>query len=172
MGPISAEIEIDVPRERAFELLSDLALRPSFTDHFVTDLRLTRLESRGVGAGARFRLSLAPRSIWMDTVVVEAEPPRKLVERGSGGRGNRIRTTIVWEVLEGAGPLILLRVSFWTEPRNPVDVVVEKLLGAAMRLERDLREALARARDLLESEGPPPRRVEVAGGNAHATGIP
>ncbi|HEY1284919.1 MAG TPA: SRPBCC family protein [Solirubrobacterales bacterium] len=172
MGPITAEVEVDAPRERAFELLADLALRPTFTDHFVTDFHLTRIEPRGVGAGARFRLALWPRSIWMDTTVVESEPPHKVVERGFGGRGNRIPTRTVWEVLEGAGPLTLLRVSLWTEPSNPVDIALEKLSGAAMRLERDLREAMRRAREILESEAPPGKRVGVAGGNAHATGIP
>ena len=56
MGPIHAEVEIDAPRERVFALVGDLSLRPSFTDHFLTGFHLTRLESRGVGAGARFRV--------------------------------------------------------------------------------------------------------------------
>jgi uncharacterized protein YndB with AHSA1/START domain len=172
MGPVSAEVEIDVPRERVFEVVGDLALRAGFTEHFVSDLRLTRIDSRGVGAGARFRLDLPPRSIWMDTTIVESEPPHRIVEHGRGGRANRIPTRTVWEVLEGAGPLARLRVSFWTEPSGVVDRVLEKLSGAAMRLERDWRQALRRLRDQLESEAPPEGRVEVAGGNAQATGIP
>ncbi|HET7574281.1 MAG TPA: SRPBCC family protein, partial [Solirubrobacterales bacterium] len=67
MGPISAEVEIDVPRERVFALLADLAARPSFTDHFLTGFHLTRLDSAGVGAGARFRAEGRLRSVWMDT---------------------------------------------------------------------------------------------------------
>ena len=43
MGPISAEIEIDVARERVFATLADLALRPAFTDHFLSGFRLTRI---------------------------------------------------------------------------------------------------------------------------------
>lgn len=172
MGPVSAEVEIDAPRERVFEMVGDLALRPSFTDHFVSEFRLTRIESRGVGAGARFRLALPPRSIWMDTAIVEAESPQRIVEHGRGGRANRIPSTTVWELREGAGPLVRLRVSFWTEPSSIVDRVLEKLSGSAMRLERDWRQALRRLRDQLESEASPARPVAVAGGNAHATGIP
>src|SRR6187402_3088371 len=41
MGPVSAEIEIDVPRQRAFEAIADLSLRPAFTDHFLDGFRLT-----------------------------------------------------------------------------------------------------------------------------------
>jgi uncharacterized protein YndB with AHSA1/START domain len=172
MGPVSAEVEIDVPRERVFGAVGDLALRPGFTDHFISGFRLTRLESRGVGAGARFRLDLAPRRVWMDTTIVESELPHSVVERGRGGRSNRIPSTTVWEILEGAGPLVLLRVSFWTEPPNILDAALEKLSGAAMRLERDWRRALQRLRDQLEAEVAPPERVGVAGGNPHATGIP
>lgn len=172
MGPVSAEVEIDLPRERVFDVVGDLALRPTFTDHFVTDFRLTRIDSRGVGAGARFRLDLPPRSIWMDTTIVESDAPLRIVEHGRGGRSNRIPSTTVWEVREGAGPLVKLRVSFWTEPSNPLDKALEKLSGASMRLERDWRQALRRLRDQLESEAAPQQPVAVAGGNAHATGIP
>jgi uncharacterized protein YndB with AHSA1/START domain len=172
MGPVSAEVEVDVPRERAFEAIGDLARRPSFTDHFLDGFHLTRIESSGVGAGARFRLRQPPRSVWMDTAVAELKPPRRIVERGRGGRGNRIPVTTVWELLEGSGSLVRVKVSHWTEPSNPLDRALESLTGAAMRSERDWREALRRLRDQLESERPPADAVGVAGGNPHATGIP
>ena len=113
MGPISAEVEIDVPRERAFELIGDLAARPSFTDHFLSDFHLTRIESAGVGAGARFRVEAPLRSIWMDTTIVELEEPHRIVEHGQGGRVNRIRANTVWELTGGPrladhGPLLPL----------------------------------------------------------------
>jgi hypothetical protein len=172
VDPVSAEIEIDVPRERAFATIADLALRPSFTDHFLRGLHLTRIESTGLGAGARYRLRLPPRSTWEDTAIVELEEPRLVVERGRGGRGNRIPVHTVWELVEGAGSLIRVRVSRWTEPSNPPDRVLETLTGSAMRQERAWAEALRRLRDLLESDAPAPAPVAVAGGNAHATGIP
>jgi uncharacterized protein YndB with AHSA1/START domain len=172
MGPVSAETEIDVPRERAFAAIGDLALRPAFTDHFVDGFHLTRIDSRGVGAGARFRLELPPRSVWADTTIAELEFPHRILERGRCGRANRIPSTTLWELTEGAGSLTRVRVSHWTEPSNPVDRALERLSGASMRLERDWRQALRRLRDLLESSEPAPQRVAVAGGNAHATGIP
>jgi uncharacterized protein YndB with AHSA1/START domain len=171
MGPLSAEIEIDVSRERAFAALADLALRPAFTGHFVDGFHLTRIESRGVGAGARFRLRLRPRPVWMDTTIVELEESRKIVERGRCGRANRIPATTVWELTQGAGSLTRVRVSHWTEPGR-LDRALERLSGASTRLERDWRQALRRLRDLLESEQPAAAAVGVAGGNAHATGIP
>jgi uncharacterized protein YndB with AHSA1/START domain len=172
MGPVSAEVEIDVSRERAFELIGDLSQRLSFTDHFVADLHLTRIDPVGVGAGARFRFLHWPRSFWSDTTIAELEPPHRIVERGQGGRANRIPTTTVWELLAGSGGLTRVHVSFWTEPSNPVDRALEKLSGASARQERAWREALRRLRDLLEAEAGPAPRVAVAGGNPHATGIP
>jgi uncharacterized protein YndB with AHSA1/START domain len=172
MGPVSAEVEIDAPRERAFELIGDLARRPSFTDHFLVDFRLTRLDSTGVGAGARFRVALPPRRIWMDTVIVELEPPHLIVERGSGGRCNRIPAGTVWELLEGPGSLARVRVSHWTKPMNVVDRVLDAVGCASVWQERAWREALHRLRDLLEADGAPASPLAVAGGNAHATGIP
>lgn len=172
MGPLSAEIEIDVSRERAFAAIGDLALRPAFTDHFVDGFRLTRIASSGVGAGARFRLELAPRSVWADTTIVELEEPRRIVERGRCGRGNRIPVTTVWELTQGAGSLTRVRVSHWTEP-NRLDRALERLSGASMRLQRDWSQALRRLRDLLESGEPASQAVvTVAGGNSQATGVP
>ena len=172
MGPVSAEIEIDVPRVRAYEAIGDLARRPSFTDHFLADFHLTRIESRGIGAGARFRAEQPLRSVWMDTAIAELEAPYRIVERGRGGRGNRIPTTTVWELLEGSGSLIMVRVSHWTEPANPVDRALEAISGASFWQQRGWSEALRRLRDQLEADASAPRAVTVAGGNPYATGIP
>lgn len=172
MGPVSAAIEIDVPRERAFAAIADLSRRPAFTDHFQAEYRLTRIDPRGLGAGARFHVRQRLRSVWMDTTIVELEPPHRLVERGRGGRLNRIPTRTAWEIEDGPGSLVTVRVSHWTEPGNHLDRALESLSGAARRQERAWREALRRLRDLLESEAPPAEPVGVAGGNRHATGIP
>ena len=173
MGPVSAEIEIDVPREEAFEAIADLARRPAFTDHFLTGFHLTRIESSGVGAGARFRVGPRRRSVWMDTTIDELDAPHRIVEHGRGGRANRIPATTVWELLEGPAGLTRVRVSHWTEPANPVDRAARGRSPARPRWqERRWHEALRRLRDLLESGGPPPGRVAVAAGNRHETGIP
>jgi uncharacterized protein YndB with AHSA1/START domain len=172
MGPISAEVEIDVLRERAFELIGDLAARPSFTDHFLSDFHLTRLESSGVGAGARFRVQAPLRSIWMDTTISELEAPHRIVEHGQGGRVNRIRVNTVWELTERPGALTKVRVSHWTEPTNPIDRALEVISSASIWQERGWREALRRLREQLESDDPAGDRIAVAGGNRYATGIP
>lgn len=172
MGPVSASIEVDVPRERAFEFVGELANRPSFTDHFISDFHLSRLASSGVGAGARFRFFAPPQAVWMESAVEQVEAPHLIVERGRGGRGNRVPSTTAWELLEGPGSLTTIRVSYRTEPTHPVDHAKEVLGFASHWYERDWRTALRRLRDLLESDASVAAPVGVAGGNRHATGVP
>jgi uncharacterized protein YndB with AHSA1/START domain len=172
MGPISAAIEIDRPRERVFEVVGDLAARPSFTGQFLTDFHLTRIEATGVGAGARFRVRSPLRSVWMDTTIVELEAPHRIVEEGHCGRGNRIRTRTVWELTEGPGSLTKVRMSHWTEPANPIDRLLEIATAASFWQRRSWRLALRSLRDELEAEAPLARRIAVAGGNRYATGVP
>lgn len=172
MGPISAEVEVDASREEVFGLLTDLSLRPSFTDHFLTDVHLLRIDPVGLGAGARFRIATPLRSPWADTTIVELEEPFKVVEQGRTGRANRIETATVWELTGGTGSLTKVTLSTWTKPTNPLDRAVEGLSGAEFFQRRGWREALHRLREIVEGERRIEDRVEVAGGNRYATGIP
>jgi hypothetical protein len=171
MGPISTETEIDVPRERVFETLADLSLRPAFTDHFLAGFHLTRIESAGVGAGARFRVEAPLRKIWMDTAIVALDESFQIVEGGRCGRNNRIPSHTVWELTEGPGTLTRVRFAHWTEP-GPVDRRLEILSAGSAWQERRWRQALRRLRDGLESGALEGERIAVAGGNRYATGIP
>jgi uncharacterized protein YndB with AHSA1/START domain len=172
MGPIRAETEIDVPREQVFATIGDMAARPSFTDHFLSDFHLTRLEPRGIGAGARFRIQAPLRKVWMDTAIVEQEEPFRIVEQGHGGRVNRIRSNTVWDMTQDSGLLTKVTVSHWTEPTNRLDRALEVASAGSVWQERSWREALRRLRDMLESDHPRAERIAVAGGNRYATGIP
>ena len=152
MGPVSAEIAIDVPREVAFDFVADLSNRASFTDHFISDFRLLRAEATGVGAGARFRFYAPPQAVWMDSTIVELAPPHRISERGNGGRWNRIPAAIEWEVTTDVGGLTAVRVTHWTEPGNPLDRAKDVIGGASIWYRRDWEAALRRLRDLLERQ--------------------
>jgi uncharacterized protein YndB with AHSA1/START domain len=170
MGPVSAEVEIDVPRERAFAYLADLANRPSFADRLLSGFHLTRIESSGKGAGARFRFDVPLHRDWTDTIVDELDEPHRIVEHGHGGRANRVPSTTLWELTDGPGSLTKVRVSYWTEPGH-LDRAREALVMASPRYERRWRETMRRLRERLEGESGG-RRIAVAGGNRYTTGVP
>ncbi|HZE03586.1 MAG TPA: SRPBCC family protein, partial [Solirubrobacteraceae bacterium] len=92
MEPFTVSTTISRPRPEVYEYLSDIANHAEFTDHYLVDWHLTREESVGQGAGARFRVK-APlnRFAWADVTFIEMQPPFRIVERGRGGKYNRIR---------------------------------------------------------------------------------
>jgi uncharacterized protein YndB with AHSA1/START domain len=164
VGPISLTTTIDGPRERVFDLIVDLGRRPAWTDHFLTDYRLERIQPVGVGAAARFRVD-APGGIkYMETVIAEAERPHRVVESCRGGRLDRIPCRVLWDLREGPGGMTTLIFTFSTEPTGIVDRLRE--LGRGGWWRRRWRRALRRLGELIESgsEGAAPQ-AGVAGGD-------
>ena len=162
MRPVSARISIDAPRERVFDLLLDLAARPAFMDHFVDGYQLLREQPVGVGAGARFRIAAAGG--WLDSVIAEVERPHRLVERGHGGRLNRVPNVTEWVLTDTPGPSgCEVAVTFWTEPETLFDRLRD-MRNSERRLRRGFRRALERLRRLAEG-AEPPARVTIAGGD-------
>jgi uncharacterized protein YndB with AHSA1/START domain len=162
MRPVSASSTIDAPRERVFDLLCDLSIRPAFTDHFLIDFRLGRLDPVGPGASARFRLRES--GVWLDTVIESVERPHLVREQGRGGSSNRVPTFTIWELAEAAAPSSCeVAVSFWTEPATAIDRARE-LFGGTRAFGRDWQRALERLKRIAESDEPVPR-VGVAGGD-------
>jgi hypothetical protein len=147
--PVSASLSIDAPRERIFDLLIDLSIRPAFSDRLFTDFRLGRLKPVGVGASARYRLEGVG---WMDTVIDQAERPYLVREHGMGGRTNRVPAFTVWELAEGPSrDGSEVTVTFWTEPSSLFDKARDLTLRSR-RLRREFRRMLAGLRELAESE--------------------
>ena len=104
MHPVTVSIIVDAPREQVFDYLQDIANHPEFTDHYLVDWHLTRIDSVGLGAGARFRVKApANRYSWADVTFAEVDRPHRIVEVGRTGKNNRIRTLGVYE-LASASP--------------------------------------------------------------------
>ena len=158
MGPVSAKIVIDIPREEVFEILCDLSTRPAFADHLMESFHLLRIEPVGRGAGARFRLRDGG---WVDTVIEEVDGPHRLVERGRGGYLNRTPNTTEWLLSEAGGNGCEVQVTFWTEPTNAFDKLRDAR-ASERRLGKGLKKLLERLREVAES-GVPPERIAVAG---------
>ncbi len=153
---------IDVPRERAFEFLADLANRPSFMGRFISDFRLMRLDSSGVGAAARFRIR--ERGLWMETEIEELSAPYRIIERGRGGRMGRIPVCTAWEATEAGIDSCEVKVVHWTEPSHHVDKLTERTPWMRGYYRRALDGALAQLKELLEGEAAT-GRAAVAGGD-------
>lgn len=161
MGPISVNATVDAPREQVFDFVCDLANREAFTGHFLSEYRLERFESAGVGASARFRIAKA--RLWMETVITEADRPYRILERGKGGRLDRIPILTAWEIVEGpASGTSVVTLRFGTEPTHPVDRLRELRFGERF-YRRQWSAALSRLKDIIES-GRPAQRVVIAGG--------
>ncbi len=171
MGPISIETTIDATREQVFEAITDLSLRPSYTDHFQHSYRLERIEPRGVGASARFRTGPFGARTWMDTAVEHAERPHKSSERGTSGRLNRTEVRTAWELLEGPGAVTTVRLTFWTHPGSVFMRMHELITVSSPWYRRRWKKALRRLAEVVEGQRPA-TRVKVAGGDRAFTGVP
>lgn len=164
MVPVSAHVFISTPRDEVFDLISDMAARPAFMDHFLHEFRLATPRSTGVGAAARFRLDIPlRRATWGETEIIEADRPHRIVERGRAGRLGRARTTTVYELTPQAGGVTRVEVTFSSEPANWVDRLRDGV-GARSWTRRQYRKALERLRRVFEerSEGPLPRATIAA----------
>lgn len=162
MDPFTVSVNIARPREQVFEYLADIANHAEFTDHYLVDWRLTRVDSYGTGAGARFRIK-APlaRFSWADMTFAEVLPPFRIVERGRGGKFNRIRMLGTYTLSPGAGGTTRVQYTFETEPVMLSDKLMETLGGSAWT-RRQAAKAMRRLRTILEEDRGRGRRPSVA----------
>jgi uncharacterized protein YndB with AHSA1/START domain len=171
VDPLTVSIVVSAPRERIFDYLQDIANHPEFTDHYLVDWHLTRIDSVGLGAGARYRVK-APgnRFSWGDSTFIEVERPHRLVEAGRTGKNNRIRTMGVYELAPASGGATKVSFTLETKPTKLSDRLMESM-GARSWMRRKNRRAMRRLRGILEQSpgargerGGAGRRVTVAGG--------
>ena len=93
MDTVTLDITIDRPREEVFAYLSDVANHPEFSDHYLTDWHLTRVDSVGRGGKYNRTKTFHQWTLEPDAAgtrleyVYETEPPLptdRLVEKLSG----------------------------------------------------------------------------------------
>jgi uncharacterized protein YndB with AHSA1/START domain len=164
MNPVTVSIVVSAPREEVFDYLQDIANHPEFTDHYLVDWHLTRLDSVGTGAGARFRVK-APRNrfSWGDVTFAEVQRPHRIVEVGRTGKNNRIRTLGVYSLDPAAAGSTRVQFTLETVPATLSDRLMEGF-GARAWTRRKNRRAMRRLRGIFERGEGRGRRVTVAGG--------
>jgi uncharacterized protein YndB with AHSA1/START domain len=161
---MTVSIVVSAPREQVFDYLQDIANHPEFTDHYLVDWHLTRIDSVGAGAGARFRIK-APgaRFNWGDVTFSEVERPHRIVEVGRTGKNNRVRTLGVYDLAPATAGGTRVRFTLQTVPATLADRIMEGL-GARSWLRRKNRKAMLRLRSIIERGEGRGQRVTVAGG--------
>lgn len=169
MDPVSASVVIQRPREEVFAFLADIANHPSFLDHRLVEWRLTREDSIGQGAGARFRAKLRfSRFARYDVTFHEVEAPYRIGIVGRGGKyeRTRIQGEITVVRTNDGGSRVTFTVD--TEPRLPSDSLMELLSGQRGVAQRGLRKGLRRLQEIFETEDGLVRarasRATIAGG--------
>jgi uncharacterized protein YndB with AHSA1/START domain len=163
LDPITVSTTISKPRELVFEYLADIANHAEFTDHYLVDWHLTRIDPYGTGAGARFRVK-APMSrfSWADMTFADLQPPYRIVEHGRGGKYNRIRMLGTYTLTPGPGDSTKVEYSLETVPVMLSDKLMEAIGGRAWS-RRQAAKAMRRLRAILEEGRGRGRRASVAG---------
>jgi uncharacterized protein YndB with AHSA1/START domain len=164
VDPITVSTVISAPREQVFDYLQDIANHGEFTDHYLVDWHLTRVDSVGRGAGARFRVKVpVNRYSWADVTFIEVDRPYRIVEAGRTGKDNRIRTLGVYELATGAAGTTRVRFTLETIPATLADRLIEGLGARGWRKRKNTR-AMRRLRTIIERGEGRGHRVTVAAG--------
>jgi uncharacterized protein YndB with AHSA1/START domain len=163
MDPVTKHVLIDRPREEVFDYLADIANHPEFSDHYLTEWRLTRVESVGRGAGARFKIE-APldRYAYGDMTFIEVERPHRIVAAGRSGKFNRNKTWTTW-TLSPSGSATRVEVTTESEPALPTDKLMEAVSRRRGWTKRGLGKSLRRMQSILEEDTDRGKRATVGG---------
>ena len=148
MRPVRAKITIDRPIDEVYDYLLDIGSRPEFAPTLFLDFRLTRVESYGRGAGARYRLHRKIRDRFAGTTITEAVPFNRILEEGSTGRGGRVPLAIEYLLDEQANGATKVEIAFETHPLNLADQL--RAFGLRRHVKSRLPRSLKRLRDILE----------------------
>jgi uncharacterized protein YndB with AHSA1/START domain len=162
MRPFTLHVTIDAPRERVYDYLADIANHAEFSDHYLKDFRLQRLESRGVGAAAAFKISFGT-ALWGETMIAELEPPYRIVLEGDTGRLGRVKTRSVYTLTQPARGMTEVEYEVSSTPATKVDQLRD-LLGGRAWLKLQSRRALRRLAQVLEGSRPSTQPAGVAAG--------
>ncbi len=164
MDPVTVGIVISASREQVFDYLQDIANHSEFTDHYLVDWHLTREDSVGRGAGARYRVKApANRFSWGDSTFTEVSRPHRIVEVGRAGKTNRIRTLGIYELAPAPGGATRVQFTIETEPATLSDRILEAL-GGRTWVKRKNEKAMRRLRSILERGEQRGARVTLAAG--------
>jgi uncharacterized protein YndB with AHSA1/START domain len=162
MREVTVSTIISAPREDVYDFVCDLAGRPAYTDHFMDDYRLARVQPVGVGAAARFRLGAPLANEYAELTITEADRPRRIIEEIRVGRRGRNRSVAVYDFTRESAAVTRVELTTYSEPATMVDRL--RQFGAAGWIRRQTRKSLDRLRAIFEEpQKRPLKRATIAG---------
>ena len=162
MRQVTVSTVISAPREQVFDFVCDLAARPAYTDHFMRDYRLARVNPIGEGAAARFLLHAPLAKEYAELQITKVDRPRRIVEEIRVGRRGRNRSLAVYDFAVDGHGVTRVELTTFSEPATFIDRLRE--IGAAGWVRRQTRKSLTRLRMIFEE--PPQgelKRATIAG---------
>jgi uncharacterized protein YndB with AHSA1/START domain len=139
LKPVTVTVDVPNPRAEVYEFLDVLGNHERFTDHLMVDWRLSGPRA-GVGAKANARVKAPGSNENVDIEVIEADPPRRIVEESlSAGGKRRTRGTYTLTDLPDGGTQIEFEFAWVEAPRNErmtaplMRVFMRRANGRAMR---------------------------------------
>jgi uncharacterized protein YndB with AHSA1/START domain len=163
MLPVELTAYISAPREKIYDVIADLALRPAWTDNYQSEFRLAHPKSYGEGAGARYLHDAPSWNQWVETTIVEADRPRTIVERTKAGRYGRSLGGIWWDLEPAGSGLTRVHVSILRDAGTQRERFKEKF-GFRRWMKRGTKASLERLRLIFEEYPDRPlARATVAG---------
>ena len=162
MRPVTVSTVISAPREEIFDFVCDLAARPAYTDHFMRDYRLARVNPVGIGAASRFQLKAPFAKEYAELQITEVDRPRRIVEQIRVGRRGRNRSVAVYDFSSEGPEVTRVELTTLSEPATRIDRLREFGVHGWMR--RKTSKALERLRMIFEQ--PPSgelKRATIAG---------
>lgn len=148
MRSAQARITIDRPPEEIYEYLLDIGSRTEFAPDLFREFHLTRVEPKGVGAGARYRLHRKLRDRRAGSTITQAVSGQRILEEGSTGRGGRVGMAIEFLLEEQSGGATKVTWILETYPLNPTDRLRE--FGERRQIQRRMKRGIKRLRGILE----------------------
>ncbi|MFD8077954.1 SRPBCC family protein [Streptomyces sp. NPDC059718] len=89
MKPVTVSIDVPQTPEQVYDFLDVIAHHERFTNHYLTNWRYSG-PGRGIGSCATVTAALGGTKTDVTIEVVEAEPPRRIVERNVSAAGRRL----------------------------------------------------------------------------------
>jgi hypothetical protein len=162
MREVTVSTIISAPREAVFDFVADLAARPAYSDHYMDDYRLARVDSVGVGAAARFRLKAPMANEYAELTITKADRPRQIIEEIRVGRRGRSRAVAVYDFSRESAHVTRVELTTYSEPATMVDRF--RQFGSPSWMRRKTKKALDRLRTIFEEpERAELKRVTIAG---------